>query len=178
MRVPLDRSLALHALVGGALLAGCSSGGAGAPPGCTMLFSGNVTGSVSLPAGCASLAPAAEAGSSGGTVLTVRASSTAHAGLVVSVDLGPSPSAGSYSPETVANWSALGLAGASSDCAYTAGSTAVPSGSFALDITSAGGAGGGALPEVHGSIDLQLEVHAPPATDCGPEDIENVTLTF
>lgn len=66
--------------------------------------------------------------------------------LDISIALGPSPSAGSYSSEGSLAWSAAGLTAA--NCVYSAGSESVPVGSFQLTLSSLeiadGGAGGAA----------------------------------
>ena len=142
-----------------------------------MVLSGNLTDSATLSPGCGVLQTDAEAGT--GTFLSLRASSKEMAALEIDVDLGSSPSPGELSPESVGTWSATGATTASSNCAYTAGSEAVPSGTFALNLSAvepAGGPGGAGV--AHGTIDLTLYVHAPATTDCGLGDTENVTIDF
>jgi hypothetical protein len=172
---------AVSAVAGASLvsLAGCSSSSASnAPSGCTAQFSGNMTESVNLPANCGLLSASADAGAAGGYVLNFQMSSPEIAGLAITVDLGPSPSPGSFSSETVTDWSALGLNTGSTNCGYSAGSASVPSGSFTLDLTSVQGAVGGASGTAHGTLDLEMYVHAPPATDCGLGDNEKLEVVF
>jgi hypothetical protein len=176
------RTLAAALCTGLTGITGCSSADGssdGGVTGCSVRLSGNVTETeteaASLPA-CSTLRAATGGGGAGETVLELQVSSTKLAGLTVSVALGASPSPGRYSSETVSDWSAEGLSAGNSDCAYSAGSAAVPTGSFALDLTSVTRAGPGG--SAHGTIALQTYVHAPPATDCGAGDVETVQIDF
>ena len=95
--------------------------------------------------------------------------------LTVAIGLGPAPSPGTFSSETVRSWNAAGVLGrGSSDCGLSAGSGVVPSGSFTRTLTSLDLASG----VVHGTLDLTLYVHSPPGGDCGVSDLEGVEIAF
>jgi len=130
---------------------------------------GNVTETVTS-AACARVA-ARDDGDS--TLVLSIASQASGVTLTVSIDLGAAPSADTYSSETVASWSALGTRETSDGgvCVYAAGNTAVPPGSFSLDL-----AGVGATP--HGTLRLVQFVQAAPQVDCGAGDNETVELEF
>jgi hypothetical protein len=100
------------------------------------------------------------------------------AALSIDVNIGDTPSPGQFSSETVESWSALGVRSGNSDCAYAAGSDAVPNGSFMLDVTAVEGGTSGGAGTVHGTLDIVLYVHAPPSVDCGAGDVENVEVVF
>jgi hypothetical protein len=173
VRGPLRRTLAGLALAAlGAGDAGCSS----AATGCTVAFSGDVTESGSVAPGCGALTHDVDGGAPGSYTLELTASSASVATLQVSLDLGPAPAAGVVSSDTVTSWSALGLGSGNGNCGYTAGNEAVPTGSFTLTLTDVSGAP--ASRTAHGSLDMTLYVHAPPATDCGPGPTEDVRFTF
>jgi hypothetical protein len=109
--------------------------------------------------------------------LTLSVTTKEIAPLKVSIDLGASPSIGSFSAENVTNWSFTGLSTNGSNCAYSAGSEFVPTGSFTLNLTSVTTAsGGGGV--AHGTLTLTAYVHAPPATDCGVGDTEDIVFDF
>ncbi len=151
-------------------LAGCSSP-APADRACKLALSGNVAETSDLGKDCATL----KASSGGGYSLQVQASTDEIQTLTFRFDLGSAPAAGAYSPASVAGWSAAALRSSKSACILSAGSTSVPQGYFTLDLESVEARAGGVA---HGSLDLTMNVHAPPATDCGPGDTEQVTLQF
>jgi hypothetical protein len=153
---------------------------------CTAQFAGNSSDSVNLTPICGVLSFSPNAsdagadaavGTEGGYVLSLFATTKQIAQLKVSIDLGPSPAAGSFSPENVANWSVTGLSGGGTNCEYSAGSDYVPSGNFTLTLTSVDVADGG-TGQAHGTLDLTTNVHAPPGTDCGVGDTEEVVFDF
>jgi hypothetical protein len=155
--------------------AGCSSSGPAAT--CTLRLSGNVNAGATAPTDCAVTIDPSDA-SPGSSVLLVHANSPQITDLRVSIDMGTA-AVGTLASEGVTAWSASALAGgASSECALSAGIGAVPAGSFSLDVTHLGVAGAAGASEVHGSLSLLLYVHAPPKTDCGPGDVEQVDLSF
>jgi hypothetical protein len=206
---------------------------ASTPSNCTVQLTGNLSSSLTLPScGGLSLSPS-EAGS-GDVALDFHFTTQGLPSLDISIALGPSPSAGSYSSETSGEWSAVGLAG--SQCRYSAGSESVPRGSFKLTLstieiadagTDGGGVSGGGAEAgadasmeaadagaeadagtdagasvdasaaadsdtdagadteidpvagvVHGTLELTMYVQAPPATDCGIGDLENIVVDF
>ena len=154
---------------------GCSPEAPNATPTCAAWFSGNVSDSVTVAGSCGGVALSPDAGARGGYVLSLKTSSIGVPQLTVTIDLGPAPSAGTYSSETTRTWSAAGVLGHDgADCGLSAGSGVVPNGSFTLTLTSVDRTSGVA----HGTLDLTLYVHAPPATDCGVSDVEGVEIAF
>ncbi|HTA92146.1 MAG TPA: hypothetical protein VK745_21350 [Polyangiaceae bacterium] len=169
-------------------LVGCSSSSP-AKASCTAEFGGNSSGSVNLPANCGVISLAtdstgstdagadSDAGAPSGYTLNLIASTQAIAQLKVSINLGSSPAAGSFSSENVSSWSATGISTDGSNCVYSAGPEFVPVGSFTLTLSSVdvpvSGSG-----EAHGTLDLTAYVHAPPATSCGIGNVEDVVFDF
>jgi len=150
-------------------------GDAGAPA-CTVRFSGNYDDAVTSASPCASLAK-----SSGSApqdwILDLAVRSTVGGGNInthVQIDLGASPSSGTFSEASVGSWSAVAVRGIG--CEYSAGSTAVPSGAFTLQLTEVSGLD--AAPVVHGTLSVLQHVAAPPGTDCGTGDTETVDFEF
>ena len=144
--------------------------GSSSQPACTTDFTGNITETVDS-ATCATIG----AGSGGDQALAITVTAPASGTmLTVSIDLGTAPSVTTYSSETVMTWSALGSRLAASDpgCYYTAGNSAVPTGSFIA----------------HARCDRRRAawrsparvqyVQASPGTDRGAGDNETVAITF
>ena len=150
----------------------------GAPQTCTAQFSGNITDSATLPAGCGVLNPKPDAGAEGEYVLSFQASSKQIAAIQIVIALGSSPAPGTVSPETANEWSAVALSNGSSNCGFSAGNDAVPTGSFTLTLSSVNAAEGDGNGTAHGTLDLTMYVHAPPGVDCGIGDIEDVEFVF
>jgi hypothetical protein len=136
---------------------------------CAVQYAGNVVASADL-ASCTTLGLSPDAGANGGFVLNFQLATETIQALQVSIDLGASPAPGTYSSETSAHWSASGLTAA--NCAYSAGNQAVPTGSFTLTLTSVDASG------AHGNLVLTTYVLAPPATDCGIGNIEDISVDF
>lgn len=169
-------------------LVGCSSSSP-AKASCTAEFGGNSSGSVNLPANCGVVrlassspdstdaGPDSDAGSVSGYTLNLIASTKDIAQLKVSINLGASPAAGSFSSENVSTWSVTGISTDGSNCVYSAGPEFVPVGSFVLTLTSIEAPVSGSS-EAHGTLDLTAYVHAPPATTCGVGDVEEVVFDF
>jgi hypothetical protein len=156
-------------------LAGCSGAHEHpAPSPCLVELAGDTTEAATSVPNCASLAVSEDAGGAGGYVLGIDARTPRVARLSIRVPLGPEPSPGSFSSDTIAGWSAVTALAGDSNCTYAAGSDAVPKGSLTLTLTSVG-TDGRAL---HGTVDATLYVHAPFATDCGPSDVERVVVAF
>lgn len=145
---------------------------------CTAQFSGNITDSATLPAGCGTLSSRPDAGADGECVLNFQASSNQVAAIQIAITLDSSPSPGTISSETAADWSAVGLSSGSSNCGFSAGNNAVPTGSFTLTLSSVDAAEGDGNGTAHGTLDLTMYVHAPPAVDCGAGDIEDAEFVF
>jgi hypothetical protein len=149
------------------VLAGCSSSSA-APTMCTLHFSGNIVDDAVAPP-CVTLK-----GQGDGTwSLAVDTSSQAVARLTASIDLGSTPATGVLSSDTLATWQVDGLS-STSNCVFSAGGASVPTGSFSLALSTVDTAQG----VVHGTLDLVTYLHAPPLTDCGHGDIENIAIDF
>jgi hypothetical protein len=154
------------------VLAGCGSGAAlpDAACGdaalcadaCPATFSGNFADHSLAAANCARLDPALE--------LSI-ASPVIGAPLAISLDLGAAPAAGPYSSETVAHWSAVQARSIGDGaCVYSAGDEVVPIGSFTLDLADPVGP--------HGTLAVELTVHAVDGTRCGAGDREHVEIVF
>lgn len=152
------------------LLAACSSTPAqpDAAATCSIVLTGNTT-DVASPPTCATVA----AGDAGGYTLTLAGATPQLARIQAQFDLGDTPSASQLTNETVTAWDFVAVASGST-CIFQAGSDAVPLGSFTLTLTSVDAASGVA----HGTLTLLAYVHAPPQTDCGFDDDENVSIQF
>ncbi|MGH7272370.1 MAG: hypothetical protein ACREJX_17490 [Polyangiaceae bacterium] len=159
-----------------------------ASSGCEIALGGDFSESDTLPAGCATVAQSATTPDH--WTLTLKGSSTRLAEIFAYVDLGPSPAAGPYSSETSATWTVIAqdspdvdsgqLAafyadGGSAACSYAAGSSAIPSGSFTLTLSSITTTG---TPAAHGTLNAMMQVRAPPGASCGPADFENLAFAF
>jgi len=154
-----------------ALVAMACSNSSSAPDaggGCVVDASGNLADHAEL-ARCATISQ----DDAGGFTLEVAATTPSLSSLSASIDLGASPGAAVLSSDTVASWSASAAAGSSS-CAFEAGSSSVPVGSFTLALDSVDAAKGTA----HGTLSIVAYVHAPPSTDCGFDDAESLTIRF
>ena len=156
-----------------AALTGCSSSGNG---GCSIRFSGDIDEPGQLGPGCAVVTAATSDGGASQDVLTLTATSADVAGLQISIVLGASPAPGTFSSETVPDWSAEGLGGDGGNCGYAGGRQAVPSGSFSMTLTSVVPQPSGDV--AHGTLDMTLYVHSPPGTDCGRDPNERIHATF
>ncbi len=97
-----------------------------------------------------------------GSTFSAHASGANVSSFDVSIDLA----------SVASSWTASATTG-DAGCAFSGGSADVPTGSIelALDPTDAGAT-------VHGTLTIVMLVHAPPSTNCGPRDVENVELTF
>lgn len=147
------------------------------PQPCTFTFSNAIDDATSLAPDCAQVAVATTGPSKDDWVLTLKASSKAFATFRVSVDLGASPRTGELGAADVVAWDGLAFAKGDSNCTYAAGSDAVPQGAFVLNVDRLDpGANGASI--AHGTLDMQLLVHAPSGADCGPQDVERVLVVF
>ena len=150
------------------VLAGCGSddGGADATVAgndCTVMFSGNYSEAAMVP-GCATL--------SDHILAFAIPSTTIGTSYAISFDLGASAAPGTYTSQTLATWSSLAteVTGITGECLFSAGSAAVPTGSFTLSVDS--------LVPLHGEITIVHYVLALPATDCGAGDTETVDVHY
>lgn len=139
---------------------------ADAAGGCTATFTGNFGESSAAPT-CATITT----GSGSDTTLELAIpSQMLPPSVTVDVDLGATPSPGHYSSATVSSWTARGVQHVGNGvCLYNGGSTAVPTGSFELDLASIAG---------HGTLTTTLYVLAFPATECGAGDVEMIHVGF
>ena len=173
--------------------AGCDAASCMALPACTARLAGNVQGTADLGPNCGQIAPpqasddgsagaggAADAGDSDadpgstGYTLTFNGTSEQLASFALTIDLGSAPTAGSFSSETSASWSASATLASNPECELRAGTDTVPTGSFELQIDSV-------TPDTsaaHGSLSATLYVHSPPGMDCGIADNEEIQLSF
>src|ERR1700690_3131355 len=149
------------------LLAACGStpvaidGAAVIPPPCTGAFTGNFTETATM-ADCAM--------QSASMLQLAMPSATLATTFQIAIDLGPSPSTGTYSSETVGAWSPSASAKVgNAQCVYAAGNAAVPSGSFSLTLDDLA---------PHGKLDMGVYVLMPPFTSCGPQMTETIALRF
>jgi hypothetical protein len=154
------------------LLAACGGSshppGVDAPPGaCSVDLSGNFAETSSSPAACPTLA----ADDSGHQILKATiASTTLGTSFDISIDLGPTPTTGLYSSETVATWNALAIQElGQGECIFQAGATAVPTGSFTLTLDATA---------PHGTLHIVNYVLALLGTNCGPGDTETLAVEF
>jgi len=166
------RAAALLCLVA---LAGCSSSPATQDAGagqCSVSLSGNVddTGTTD---GCPKYGYQADAGVAGGWVLDVDLSTTKVGRLRAVIDLGASPSSGTFTSAAIADWWAIGIS-ASADCQFVASPGNDASFSLTLSVTQ----GDAGIESVHGTLSLQLPVQAGDGVDCGPRDVEYAEVTF
>jgi hypothetical protein len=157
----------------------CDSGNCTQPI-CSAEFSGNTLDSMSLGDACGGLTIAADAGPDGAYLLSFHGSSTQLSTADVGIYLGAAPATGTFSAESLSMWTISASSNKNPGCEFRAGSSAVPNGDVTLTLTSvtltsADATSGGA---VHGSLSATLYVHAPPATECGPGDLENAVLVF
>jgi len=132
---------------------------------CTTTLTGNLDETIESTSACATLRD--------GALSLEIASTTSGLSLAISIDLGASSSAGTYTPETVASWSAIGNRATADggECVYAAGSDAVPAGSFTLDLAPSTDA-------PHGTLELVQFVQAEQDVDCGAGDDEMVAVAF
>jgi len=144
----------MRALIVAVLLSACGS----SADRCTAVLSGNLTETVTSD-DCASLDDG-----------TLAIDVTGGASFTISIDLGDAVT-GTYASATTTSWSVLGNRTTDDGglCVYAAGSTAVPTGSFTLDLTSLA---------PHGSVQLVTFVQAQPMTDCGAGDNEMIGVAF
>lgn len=160
-----------------ALLALCGCGDneratvdAGIAP-CTARFTGNFDETANAP-DCAKLV----VGTDGTTAIALTVpSAKLGTQLAISIDLGPSPTTGTFTSETVTTWKALATARVgNSACYYSAGSTAVPPGSFELALGSLD------VPALtaSGTLSLTQYILPFPGTTCGDSDTEHLALEF
>ena len=93
--------------------------------------------------------------------------------MIVSIDLGPTPTAGELSSETLASWHAVGAKSiADGACVYSAGDLVTPHGSFTLTLTAVD------APAAHGTLEIVTYLHAVDSTSCGASDTETLDLVF
>ncbi len=144
--------------------------GPDAATGCTATFTGNFA-ETGVFATCAMVA----AGMPDATLTFTVPTVTLGTSFAVTIDLGPAPSAGEYSSETVATWSARAVERVGDGpCLYNAGNTAVPHGSFDLELDALDVASNTS----HGMLALTVYVLAFPSIACGTGDTEMLALRF
>jgi hypothetical protein len=173
---------------------------------CTVQLTGNTSGSQALP-NCGDLSISRSDDGTLNVVLGFHFSTTKLQTLDVSIVLGSSPSVGSYSSRTSSKWSVVGTtssqcqyvagsesvprgsfqltlssieivdagAGDSADSGAEAGSDASTDSGVDSDADPGMSRSAGTA---HGTLELTLSVHAPPATDCGAGDGEQVIVQF
>lgn len=165
------RLLAPLAMTIATIAAGCRGGGGGSGGACRFEYAGAYRGA-DRATDCAMVTSSA-----GDWTLTLRsAQSTTGGGIAttISIDLGPSPSRRRYTDATVAGWQAVGANGDLS-CRYVAGASAVPAGTFLLNLTDLDL---GAAPSAHGTLHVDERVHVQPLLSCGRGSRETVDVDF
>jgi len=158
----------MPSLLVAAALAGCTAAPAPAPDAaivvdtCTATFTGNFSEASTSASNCPTLDD---------TTFAVSLSTQALGKpLVISVDLGAMPSAGIYTPETVASWNARAVQPIGQGvCIYSAGNDVIPHGGFTLELDET---------TRHGAFTSTEYVLAFPETDCGDNDTESVQVAF
>lgn len=171
--------LGMAMLLGAVAAMGCgdntiaadAAAGDASPVACAVTFSGNFDETSSGDADCGAVTSREALGVTLGFRIM---SSTLAAPLTIAIDLGPTPSPGTYSPEVVQDWSAIVTSSINSGCVYSAGNDAVPNGAFVLtlDAFDVGAR------VAHGSLVLDEYVHALILNDCGSVPTEDVALVF
>jgi hypothetical protein len=129
---------------------------------CIATFAGNFDEQSIDAANCPTLTGTGDAPVSLGFAI---ASATLGGTLGIALDLGVAPAPGRYTSTNAGPWSALGLG--STGCVYSAGDTAIPPGSYVLDFDGA-----------HGTLAITEHVLAIQGADCGPGDIESITIDY
>lgn len=128
-----------------------------APAACTAKFSGNFVETSTTDDACAT----------DGMTLSISSTFLVEP-LQVSI---PAASAGDYSSQTVAEWSAMATRMINHDtCLMAAGDQVVPHGSFTLHLES--------VSPSHGTLVLDQPVRATVFSDCGATLVEHVEVTF
>jgi hypothetical protein len=183
MHCSLRVSLVVGALAVSTSVMGCSSQSAEPSPtaatqDCELVFGGDVPDSAKLPGGCGVLEPGVMSGEMGDVILSFAVSSPMIAALQIRIDLGKAPAVGVFTSETTSDWSAVAIANSEANCSYGAGAESVPQGSLTLSLDSVEIPAPGSRGVAHGSVDIQMYVHAPPGTTCGAADSESVTISF
>ncbi|HEY3803440.1 MAG TPA: hypothetical protein VGL61_12565 [Kofleriaceae bacterium] len=155
----------------------CPDAGPACTSACIATFSGNFEASSAAAGNCASFQPGMQP--SDIELVFALASPMLDAPLQVSIDLGGAPGPGTYSSETSAMWSALGSRSAQAsgsnvagECIYSAGAQAVPTGSFAMTLTSIDNAA------AHGELRIEQYIQAQAQVDCGSGDNETIDVQF
>jgi len=139
------------------------------PQACIVELTGNVYGASQV-APCANVAQNADAG--GDWILTIDTGTPDMSRVLATIDLGTSPSPGLLTSETVETWDTTALG--TTNCAFQAGDTEVPTGSFTLQLTSFDAK----TATAHGTLAVVAYVHAPPMTNCNDGDTQNISIQF
>ena len=148
---------------------------------CTAVLTGNLVDTSSSVDECPLVMPGT-GDATGDTMLDfLVASPMLGTQLGVRIDLGPTPTASTYTSETTTLWSAIAVRPVAmrGSCIFTAGSASTPAGSFTLELTAIDLAASLS----HGSLALQMFVL--PATseqgvqsECGPGTTEELGISF
>ena len=146
---------------------------------CNATLTGNVAEMLGSDALCPRLLPATTMDHT--LIRFVVASRVMAANIGINIDLGAQPTAGTYSSETTAIWSALAIetTPVNGACIFTAGASSVPAGSFDLGLDAVDLAAGTS----HGQLSLLMFVlprttEQGMQTDCGAGTTESVAITF
>src|SRR5262249_25371841 len=151
------------------------------PVACKANFAGNYTECEVDQGACTTLARSGDSWS-----LAFKLKSTSGVGIQAQFDLGASPAVGTFGPDTIYDWTAVGVGSApcaksvmgdcAMVCAYTAGNGGATSGSFFLSLTSVDVSS--ATPAAHGALEVTQIVEAGLGVDCGRGDTEELAVLF
>lgn len=153
-------------------VAGCNP----APSACRADYRGNIEGSLAGPGACAHFAQSTSPFLPGDWILSFDPPAPGGVTLDLQIDVGGAPASGRWSPANTTHWRAIGTS-AIPGCRFAASDASVPSGSFALTITSIERQGGEPV-SAHGTLHVDGNVQAQERTDCGPGDRESIDLSF
>jgi hypothetical protein len=159
------------------------SGGAGPSVTCKASFAGNYTQTDMAAGQCA----AVKKDKKGSWTLTITVTSTKSGVETISIfDLGASPSPGKFGPESIQDWSVIGVGAmpcfkafgptCAMACEYSAGNAAVPAGEFSLNLAEVDLSG--ATPTVHGTLEATQTVQPGLGVDCGDVSEEELAVVF
>jgi hypothetical protein len=137
---------------------------------CHATFTGNFALSETIPANCGTVS-----NDSDGTMLAFDvAAQPIGSDFAIQFLLGGARAPGTFSSDTITQWSATAtqVLSGSSRCYYVAGATSTPPGTFTLTLDSINSN------VAHGELSLELAVLQGAENDCGPDNLEDLALSF
>jgi hypothetical protein len=160
-------------------IAGACGKPAAPPTGCKVDWTGNFAESAQSLKDCPTLAAGVGA-TAGDTLLQLAIPSRAlHGDFAITLDLGRTPTAGTYNSGTTDLWSAAGTkrVAPGGACVFLAGNNTTPTGDFMLELSAID------RTTLHGTLAVRMFV-LPRAsddgkqTDCGPGTTEQLQVRF